>query len=325
MRALPARQPHAGPRLGPSAGRRHAAEVRARRERGRGGRGVLRPRRHRADEGAASACRSTRSPSTARCASSARSSDPSLADPGCIARVLEEIAIVQPQDDRRDGRGRAATRSTTSRCRSRGRSSPTLGRGPALTPSIDALVRAEHRRVARRGGGQARVLVGLPGARRSGTRTCRPTSLVGAVRLLPARRRAAGGRAGAPALVAASSAPSRSALCALVAAARCATSRSASRSSASGAALLAAALTRADAGAGATPVEALFAAAAGMLFAVGFASRPPSSRCPLLVAGIDAAPCSAAARRPFATSTSAPDDPHARPARRGATGPRSRA
>ena len=50
LRALPARQPDAGPGVGPPAGRRVPAEVRAGHERGRGGRRLLRPRRHRADE-----------------------------------------------------------------------------------------------------------------------------------------------------------------------------------------------------------------------------------------------------------------------------------
>ena len=50
LRALPARQPDAGARLRAPAGRRLPAQVRAAPGGGRGGRGVLRPRRHRADE-----------------------------------------------------------------------------------------------------------------------------------------------------------------------------------------------------------------------------------------------------------------------------------
>jgi hypothetical protein len=56
-----------------------------------------------------------------------------------------------------------------------------------------------------------------------------------------------------------------------------------------GAVLLAVALNARDAGAGATPVEALFAAAAGLLFAYGFAVPAAVVALPLVVAGIDAA------------------------------------
>ena len=56
-----------------------------------------------------------------------------------------------------------------------------------------------------------------------------------------------------------------------------------------GAALLAIALNAADLGAEATPAEALFAAAAGLLFAVGFALPAAVVTLPLVVAGIDAA------------------------------------
>jgi hypothetical protein len=56
-----------------------------------------------------------------------------------------------------------------------------------------------------------------------------------------------------------------------------------------GAALLAVALNGRDVAAGATPVEALFAAAAGLLFAVGFSVPAAVVALPILVAGIDAA------------------------------------
>lgn len=56
-----------------------------------------------------------------------------------------------------------------------------------------------------------------------------------------------------------------------------------------GAALLAVALNAADLGAEATPAEALFAAAAGLLFAIGFALPAAVLALPILVAGIDAA------------------------------------
>jgi hypothetical protein len=55
-----------------------------------------------------------------------------------------------------------------------------------------------------------------------------------------------------------------------------------------GAALLAFALNEQDLGPEATPVEALFAAAAGLLFAVGFSLPAAVVALPILVAGIDA-------------------------------------
>ena len=56
-----------------------------------------------------------------------------------------------------------------------------------------------------------------------------------------------------------------------------------------GAALLAVALNARDVASGATPVEVLFAAAAGLLFAVGFSVPAAVVALPILVAGIDAA------------------------------------
>jgi hypothetical protein len=56
-----------------------------------------------------------------------------------------------------------------------------------------------------------------------------------------------------------------------------------------GALVLAVALNGRDAVTGATPVEALFGAAAGLLFAYGFAAPAAVITVPLLVAGVDAA------------------------------------
>ena len=79
---------------------------------------------------------------------------------------------------RRGARDRAAARSssswattrsrssTTSTSRSRGRSTPSPASCSRSRPPIDALVVPEHRRGARRGGREARVLVGLPRAGR---------------------------------------------------------------------------------------------------------------------------------------------------------------
>ena len=66
--------------------------------------------------------------------------DPSLADPACIARVLEELAIVAPQDRRGHGRATRWPRSTTSTCPWRRPIDPELGVVQAFTPACEALV-----------------------------------------------------------------------------------------------------------------------------------------------------------------------------------------
>ena len=65
--------------------------------------------------------------------------DTALAAPECVARLVEELAIVQPQDRGRDGRRRRSRRSTSWRCRWPARSARTPGELQQLTPSIDAL------------------------------------------------------------------------------------------------------------------------------------------------------------------------------------------
>ena len=74
-----------------------------------------------------------------------------------------------------------------------------------------------------------------------------------------------------------------------------------------GAALLAVALNADDVGAGATPVEALFAAAAGLLFAYGFGVPAAVVALPLLVAGIDAASLLSGGADAMRTSAAEPD------------------
>ena len=66
-----------------------------------------------------------------------------------------------------------------------------------------------------------------------------------------------------------------------------------------GAGLLATALAGADVGAAANPVEALFAAAAGLLFALGFGIPAAVVALPILVAGIDAAAVLAGSNEPL--------------------------
>jgi hypothetical protein len=73
-----------------------------------------------------------------------------------------------------------------------------------------------------------------------------------------------------------------------------------------GAALLAVALNERDAMVGATPVEALFGAAAGLLFAYGFAVPAAVVALPILVAGIDGASLFGAAEA-VRTSAAEPD------------------
>ena len=74
-----------------------------------------------------------------------------------------------------------------------------------------------------------------------------------------------------------------------------------------GAALLAVALNTRDATVGATPVEALFAAAAGLLFAYGFAVPAAVVALPLLVAGIDGASLLGSDADAVPTSAAEPD------------------
>ena len=74
-----------------------------------------------------------------------------------------------------------------------------------------------------------------------------------------------------------------------------------------GAALLAVALNAGDATVGATPVEVLFAAAAGLLFAYGFALPAAVVALPLLVAGIDGASLVTGGADVVRTSAAEPD------------------
>ena len=74
-----------------------------------------------------------------------------------------------------------------------------------------------------------------------------------------------------------------------------------------GAALLAVALNTRDATVGATPVEALFAAAAGLLFAYGFGVPAAVVALPLLVAGIDGASLLGGGADAVRTSAAEPD------------------
>ena len=88
--------------------------------------------------------------------------DPSLADPACMARVVEELAIVQPKVIVVMGED-----TLTVAQRPRRPAGQAAGVRPGRPPAAHAVDRrhrdAEHRRVPRRGGRQARLLVGLPG------------------------------------------------------------------------------------------------------------------------------------------------------------------
>ena len=74
-----------------------------------------------------------------------------------------------------------------------------------------------------------------------------------------------------------------------------------------GAALLAVALNARDVGAAATPVEALFGAAAGMLFGMAFGVPAVVVTLPVLVAGIDAASLLAGGSEALAPARDDPD------------------
>ena len=92
-------------------------------------------------------------------------SDPSLADSACIARVVEEIAIVQPKIVVVMGADALAALGELDIPLAR-----PLRAAPRRDPAADAddrrAVRAQHRRLARRAGRQARVLGRVPRARR---------------------------------------------------------------------------------------------------------------------------------------------------------------
>ncbi len=88
--------------------------------------------------------------------------DPSLADPACVARVVEELAIVQPKVVVVMGEDALAALNDLDVPLAK-----PLEYVPGAPPAAHAVDRrdrdAEHRRVPRRGGRQARLLVGLPG------------------------------------------------------------------------------------------------------------------------------------------------------------------
>ena len=65
--------------------------------------------------------------------------DTALAAPECVARLVEEIAIVQPQDRGRDGAGGARDAQRARRCRWPREVRAEPGELQQLTPSIDAL------------------------------------------------------------------------------------------------------------------------------------------------------------------------------------------
>ena len=158
---------------------------------GRGGRRVLRPRGHGADEVAQAARRSTRSPSTGRCASSARWPTPRSP----TRRASRASSRSSRSSSRRSSSSWATTRSTVLNDLDIPLAKP-VEPEPGVDPAAHAAVRrarrAEHRRGARRGGRQARVLVGVQGARRV---VRGPAALLAArarrAGLLPRRRRAA--------------------------------------------------------------------------------------------------------------------------------------
>ena len=105
-------------------------------------------------------------------------SDTSLADPECVARIAEEIAIVQPKIVVVMGEDALAVLNDLDLPLSR--TGARAARRGAAPDAVDrGALRAEHRRGARRGVGQARVLVGLQGARRV---VRRPSALLSRLR-----------------------------------------------------------------------------------------------------------------------------------------------
>ena len=92
-------------------------------------------------------------------------SDASLADPACMARVVDELAIVQPKIVVVMG-PEALTRAQRDGHPARAPAGAASGRDPAADADDRRAVRAEHRRLAGRAGRQARLLGVLPRARR---------------------------------------------------------------------------------------------------------------------------------------------------------------
>ena len=92
-------------------------------------------------------------------------SDSSLADFACVARVVEELAIVQPKIVVVMGPEALAALGEMEIPLARPLE-PRLGEIQRLDADDRRAVRAEHRRVARRTGRQARLLGGVPHARR---------------------------------------------------------------------------------------------------------------------------------------------------------------
>ena len=90
--------------------------------------------------------------------------DPAIADPACVGRLAEELAIVSPKMLVVMGEGRA-DRHQRARCAAGSRARAGARRAPALHAVGRGSLRSQHRRVAGRGERQARVLVSLPGAR----------------------------------------------------------------------------------------------------------------------------------------------------------------
>ena len=129
LRPLPARQPHAGARLGPPPGRRLPAQARRATGRDRGGRRLLRARGHGADE-VAQAPGHRPAGGLRDAVRQVPGGDPALADPACMARVVEELAIVAAADRRRDGR-RGARRAQRPRRAARAPAGARAGRHPA--------------------------------------------------------------------------------------------------------------------------------------------------------------------------------------------------
>jgi uracil-DNA glycosylase family 4 len=209
-------------------------------------------------------------------------SDPSLADPGCVARVVEEIAIVQPKMIVAMGEDALRTLDELQVPLAR-TLDPTPGEVQQLTPSIDALyVPTSTARSTRR---RPSASSGRPsGCSARGTPTCPLLGLAAGaayfllVGELPGASSVVAGCAGAAAvaLCGLGALPGREDAVALVVLGL-------------GAALLATALTGQDVGAAANPVEALFAASAGLLFAQAFAIPAAVVALPILVGGIDAA------------------------------------
>ena len=101
-------------------------------------------------------------------------SDPALASPTCVSRLVREVAIVEPRCIVVMGEPALECLNDVQIPLAETRRGAAW-RDPGPDPDDRRHLHARHRRLARRRGPQAGLLAGLPRPSASGTRTCLPT------------------------------------------------------------------------------------------------------------------------------------------------------